>query len=68
MFLIARAAQELASWDNADGEAEARKKSLQNCLAQTFSQKAERHEYVTGTKSGIVHLHRQMDTQGFILT
>ena len=29
-------------------------------------QKEERHEYDTKIKNGLVHLHRQMDTQGFV--
>jgi len=32
-----------------------------------FRRKGERHEYDTTIKNGLVHLHRQMDTQEFVL-
>src|ERR1700752_1153928 len=35
-------------------------------FAETFSQKEERHEYDARIKNGLVHLHRQMDTQDFV--
>ena len=66
MFLIARVAQELASWDGADCETKARQANNKGNFAETFSQKEERHEYDTRIKNGLVHLHRQMDTQGFV--
>ena len=64
MFLIARGPRQLASWDGADGETQAYEANSSGYI--TFSQKAWRHEYDARIKSGPVHLHRQMDTKGFV--
>jgi hypothetical protein len=64
MFLIALGVQELASCDGADGETKTSEANESGYFAETFSQKEERHEYDTRIKNGLVHLHRQMDTQG----
>ena len=66
MFLIARVAQELASWDGADCETKARPANKNGNFAETFSQKEERHEYDTTIKNGLVHLHREMDTEDLV--
>jgi 23S rRNA U2552 (ribose-2'-O)-methylase RlmE/FtsJ len=66
LFLIAPGAQELASCESAAGETKAREANKSGHFAETFSQKEERHEYDARTKNGLVHLHRQMDTQDFV--
>jgi hypothetical protein len=43
-----------------------RERQIRGYFAETFSRKEERHEYDTRIKNGLVHLHRQMDTQGFV--
>jgi hypothetical protein len=66
MFLIALGAQELASWDGADCETKATEANKKGYFPKTFSQKEERYGYDTRIKNGLVHLHRQMDTQDFV--
>ncbi len=66
MFLIARGAQQLASWDGADGETKARQANKNGYFAETFSQKEERHEYDARIKNGLIHLHRQVDVEDFV--
>jgi hypothetical protein len=66
MFLIALGAQELASCGGADGGTKARQANKNGYFAETFSQKEEQHEYGARTKNGLVHLHRQVDTEDFV--
>lgn len=66
MFLIALAAHELASCDSAAGETKAREAKRKSYFVDTFSQKEEQHDDDTRTQNGLVHLHRQMDTQDFV--
>jgi hypothetical protein len=66
MFLIARAAQELASWNGAKGETRAWEANSKDYSTESFSHKAERYEYNTSTKNSFVYLHRAMDTQDLV--
>ena len=66
MFLIAPGAQELASWGTMPTAKRRRERQIRAAISrETFSQKEERHEYHTRIKDGLVHFHRQMDTQDF---
>lgn len=67
MFLIAPAAQELASCDGADGEAKACEAKTNGYFTGMSSRKKGQHEHDTRIKTCFVHLHRQMDTQDFVL-
>ena len=67
VFLIARAAQELASW----GRWRRRNKRWESQIKAAISREGLRrrksaHAYDNRTKTGLVDLHRQMDTQDFV--
>src|SRR5690348_4146558 len=67
MFLIARTAQQLASWDGANGEMRASEVNSKAYCTESFSQQAERYGYNTRNKNSDVALHRQMDPEDPVL-
>lgn len=62
MFLIARCARALASWNGAECETKA-------ChFTETFSQEAESYEYDASIEDGRLAFHRQVDPQGVVFS
>jgi hypothetical protein len=67
VFLIALGAKGLLDWAGAERENKARKASSRGYFGQKLSQEARNYEEDPRIEDGLADLHRQVDTQDFVL-